>query len=113
MSNSVYSAIKGVAYATLATIASCDHNKAKSHGYQDGWQMLLDKHDGQEMFVFCTSLPKVLSDEQSKVLLDGLAKEYGHSGDWLKFTRSCVEHPDWLPSKGPAPTKEAKVAGFP
>jgi hypothetical protein len=104
MPHSVYTSLKGVAYATLATIASCDHNKAKAAGYTDGWQMLLDKHDGAEMVAFCGALPRVLSEEQCKVLLDGLAEEYTQFKRWPEFADACAEHPEWLPSKGPLPT---------
>lgn len=102
MTNS-YEGIKGLSYHVLATIASCDHSKAKAHGYKDGWQMLLDKHDGNEMAVFCASLPEAISQAQATVLLDGLAREYTQFATWPEFVDACCEHPNWKPSKGPIP----------
>lgn len=102
MSN-INAGLKGLAYSVLSTLASCDHGKAKSKGYKDGWAMLLDKHDDNEMAVFCTSLPQVLSEDQAKVLLDGLAREYTPLPNWLDFVDACVKHPDWKPSQGPVP----------
>lgn len=101
MTTPLYAGLKGQAYPVLATIASCDHPKAASLGYSDGWQMLLDRHDGNEMATFCLALPKVLSEAQAKVLLDGLAQEYAQFSNWAAFADACSEHPDWLPSKGP------------
>lgn len=99
----IYDGLKGQAYSVLATNASCDHSKAKSKGYKDGWQLLLDQHDDNEMALFCASLPQVLSEAQAKVLLDGLAREYTEFDNWLDYTNACVEYPNWKPSKGPAP----------
>lgn len=101
----IYEGLKGQAYSDLSTLASCDHGKAKSKGYKDGWQMLLDKHDDNEMAIFCASLPQVLSEAQAKVLLDGLAVEYTRFPNWLCFANACVEHPNWKPSKDPAPAQ--------
>lgn len=101
MSTPLYEALKGQAYATLATLASCDHGKAASKGYKDGWQMLLDKHEENEMTVFCTALPNVMSAPQAKLLLDGLAREYTQFSNWLAFVEVCTEQPNWKPSRGP------------
>ena len=94
-----YHACKGLAYPTLATIASCDHIKAKARGYSDGWKMLLDKHDGNEMALFCINLPNALSEAQRQVLLDGLAREYTEFSSWLEFADACGTHLGWVPSR--------------
>jgi hypothetical protein len=101
--SSIYAGLKGQAYGILSTIASCDHPKAAAQGYKDGWQMLLDKHDDSAMAVFCAALPKVLSEAQSRVLLDGLAAEYTQFKSWGEFVDAACNHPDWKPSKGPLP----------
>jgi hypothetical protein len=93
--------MKGLAYSVLASIASCDHPKAKSKGYADGWEMLLDLHDKNEMAVFCVGLQSVMSETQAKILLDGLAIEYTQFSNWLDFAEACADNPDWVPSKGP------------
>lgn len=102
-STPLYEALKGQAYGLLSTVASCDHPKAMSNGYKDGWQMLLDLHDNTEMALFCGALPNIMSEAQSAVLLDGLAKEYTQFSTWLAFVDACVDHPEWKPSKGPLP----------
>ena len=99
----LYQSMKGLAYQTLAVIASCDHPKAKSKGYADGWKMLIDLHDENEMALFCLNLPKALSEPQSQILLDGLAQEYTQFATWPEFADACALHPDWIPSRGPAP----------
>lgn len=101
MTTSLYASLKGHAYAILATAASCDHPKAVSKGYKDGWQMLLDRHDDNEMAMFCLGLPQVLSQAQATVLFDGLAREYTQFSNWLDFVDACVKHPEWKPSNGP------------
>ncbi|KWU19172.1 hypothetical protein AS149_13065 [Burkholderia cenocepacia] len=106
----MYDACKGLAYPVLSTIASCDHTKAVSKGYKDGWQMLLDHHDGNEMALFCTSLGGVMSVAQSTVLLDGLAKEYTEFEKWPDFVSACCEHPDWKPSRGNVAEHVARAA---
>ena len=68
----------------------------------------MDLHDRTEITVFCTEFPKVLSQAQAKVLLDGLAQEYAGMEDWLKLVDACCEHPDWKPSKG-APDSSTKA----
>lgn len=104
MSNHLlYEALKGQAYSVLSTAASCDHPKAAAHGYKDGWQMLLDKHDESEMALFCGALPGVLSEAQSRVLLDGLAAEYTQFKTWGEFVNAACDHPDWKPSRGQLP----------
>lgn len=108
MTNSTYTACKGMAYSLLASIASCDHQNAKAKGYSDGWKMLLDKHDDTEMAAFCTGLPEVLSQAQATVLLDGLAKEYTEFSNWPDFVTACVDHPDWIPSHGTVAQRIAK-----
>lgn len=99
MVHSAYEACKGLAYPTLSALASCDHSTAQVHGYKDGWQMLLDKHDGDEMVVFCMALPHSLSPKQCNVLLDALAKEYTEFDNWGDFATACAEHPNWKPSR--------------
>jgi hypothetical protein len=102
MTPTLYSKLKGRAYPALAAVAGCDHQKAASNGYKDGWQMLLDHHDDNEMAMFCLGLPKMpLSEDEATVLLDGLAREYTQFADWRGFVDACVAHPDWKPSKGP------------
>lgn len=105
MNKSAYEIAKGLAYPALATIASCDHPKAVAKGYKDGWQLLMDSHDGNEMFLFCQALPSRLSDVQSKVLLDGLAREYANCNDWAEFVDLACSHPDWKPSRGSKPVR--------
>lgn len=95
---SIYEGMKGQAYSILAIHASCDHQKAKAKGYSDGWQMLLDKHDDDEMAAFCLALPNVLSPSQAKVLLDGLAKEYTEFETWDAYAQACANYPEWRPS---------------
>jgi hypothetical protein len=99
MTHPTYAACKGMAYQVLATIASCDHPKATSQGYVDGWQMLMDKHDDSEMALFCVSLGKYLSREQCNVLFDGLAKEYTEFSNWNEFVEACADYPNWKPSR--------------
>jgi len=99
MSATMYNACKGLAYPLLATLCSCDHPKAQSKGYKDGWQMLLDKHDDNEMTLFCMSLGNTLSPAQSKLLLDGLAREYTDFATWDKFADACADYPSWKPSR--------------
>lgn len=94
-----YEACKGLAYPLLASAASCDHPKAKSKGYKDGWQLLMDRHDDSEMAIFCSNLPSVLSEAQRQVLLDGLAIEYAGCKDWLDFVDRSCENPGWKPSQ--------------
>jgi hypothetical protein len=101
MTHPAYEGLKGLAYPVLASVASCDHNKAVSQGYANGWQMLLDLHDASEMAAFCTALPRVLSAAQSMVFLDGLAREFTQFETWDEFTDACVDHPEWKPSQGP------------
>jgi hypothetical protein len=110
MNHPTYVACKGLAYQVLATIASCDHPKAQSKGYADGWAMLLDHHDDNEMALFCTSLDKTLSTAQCQVLLDGLAKEYTEFTTWPDFVSACCEHPDWKPSRGTVAEHVARMA---
>ena len=93
-----------MAYPVLATAAGCDHPKAKQRGYKDGWQMLLDKHDDNEMAFFCVGIGKFLSREQCKELCDGLAQEYTQFSNWLDYVKACCEYPSWKPSRGPAPS---------
>jgi hypothetical protein len=102
----LYEATKGLAYATLATIASCENSKAKVRGYRDGWEMLMDLHDKSEMALFCTHLPRALSETQSKILLDGLAQQYTQFNTWGDFVEACTEHPSWVPSRGPIEMKQ-------
>jgi hypothetical protein len=99
MSTSIYEVCKALAYPVLATLCACDHQKAKSLGYKDGWQMLLDKHDDDEMAVFCTSLPTVMSPAQSQLLLNALAQEYTEFTKWEDFAAACAQHPAWKPSR--------------
>lgn len=106
MNTPLYASLKGHAYPILATAASCDHPKAVSKGYRDGWQMLVDHHDGNEMAMFCLGLPQVVSQAQATVLLDGLAQEYTPFSNWLDFVDACVKHPEWKPSKGSIPTSQ-------
>lgn len=101
MNAPAYSVCKALAYPLLATVCSCDHTKAKAQGYRDGWQMLLDKHDDNEMVLFCTALPQVLSPAQCRVLFIGLAQQYTEFSSWDDFAAACSEHPDWKPSQGP------------
>jgi hypothetical protein len=100
MSSPLYLSLKGQAYPILAAIASCDHPKATSQGYRDGWQLLIDRHDGPEMASFCLSLPTTLTPAQAKVLLDGLAQEYTQFSTWLEFVDAGVKNPGWKPSEG-------------
>jgi hypothetical protein len=99
IANFLYPAMKGLAYPVLSTVASCDHLKATAKGYKDGWQMLLDMHDQNEMAMFCISLPKTMSLEQSTILLDGLAQEYTEFSNWPDFADACSDHCGWVPSK--------------
>lgn len=89
--------IKAKSYALLAAVAGCDHLTATQMGYRNGWEMLLDRHDGPEMASFCTALASTLSQAESQVLLDRLAQDYGHCRDWPHFVDVCCEHPGWLP----------------
>lgn len=99
MTSNAYNACKALAYPLLATTCGCDHQKAKAQGYSDGWHMLLDKHDDNEMALFCMSLPQVMSQAQSTLLLDGLAQQYTEFATWDKFADACSDHPDWKPSR--------------
>lgn len=103
MTSKAYNVYKGLAYPVLATICSCDHPKAQAMGYLDGWQMLLDKHEDNEMALFCLSLGKVMTLAQSTQLLDGLAREYTEFSNWGDFATACSNFPNWKPSSGPAP----------
>ncbi len=107
MPHPAYEGLKGQAYGTLASVASCDHAKAQSMGYANGWQLLMDKHDGNEMALFCSALPKALSEAQCRTLLDGLAKEFAGCESWGQFVEASCEHPHWKPSQGPAPRRTA------
>ncbi|WP_430407323.1 hypothetical protein [Hydrogenophaga sp.] len=98
MYSPLYTVLKGQAYDVLATIASCDHQKAAAKGYRDGWQMLMDLHDENEMAVFCAALPGHLSEAQSKILLDGLAREYTSCDGWMAYVDRCGKEPSWKPS---------------
>lgn len=99
MSKSLYEACKGLAYPLLSIKVACDHTKAKSLGYADGWEMLMDKHDDTEMAVFCVSLPQYLSPKQCNALLDGLAREYTEFANWSDFATACADYPSWQPSR--------------
>lgn len=105
-----YLACKAIAYPLLATIASCDHQKAVSKGYVNGWQMLLDKHDDNEMAFFCMNLNRTLTLEQSTILLDGLAQEFTEFSNWLDFTDACTKYPGWKPSRETVAEYAAKPA---
>jgi hypothetical protein len=99
MSGNLYEITKGKAYTVLAVLASCDHPKAKSKGYRDGWQMLIDCHDDNEMALFCLNLPSALQEGHAKALLDGLAREYTGLKDWPEFVEAATEYSSWKPSK--------------
>lgn len=96
--NNAYDACKAAAYNTLAAVG-CDHPKAKSKGYADGWQMLMDKHNDNEMGMFCLMAPQAMSQVQFTCLADGLAREYAGMPDWMTFVEACTEYEDWRPSR--------------
>jgi len=65
--------------------------------------MLIDKHDSDEMAMFCTALHKVIARDEATVLLDGLAQEFTEFLNWGDFVVACCAHSSWKPSQGPAP----------
>lgn len=83
----------------LSQLAACDHAKAKAAGYKDGWQMLLDKHDGDELALFFRRTRAVLSEAQSHAFYDGLVNEYTEFDNWTDFVTACYDAPDWRPSR--------------
>jgi hypothetical protein len=99
MKGNLYEITKGKAYNVLSVIAGCDHNKAKTKGYQDGWQMLVDRHDDNEMALFCQNLPSALTGDHARILLDGIAREYTGLKDWPEFADGASGFPGWKPSK--------------
>jgi len=103
MKNSLCDILKGKVYPVLATLASCDHQLAKSKGYKNGWEMLIDKHDSNEMAMFCSGLHTVMTRDESTILLDCLAQEFTEFLNWGDFVDACCQHSSWKPSQGPAP----------
>lgn len=106
----LYDIMKGKAYNVLAVIASCDHTKAKAKGYDDGWAMLIDRHDDNEMALFCTNLHTALDGDQAKILLDGLAQQYAKQPDWPTFVNAATDYPEWKPSRETLDEHKARIA---
>jgi hypothetical protein len=79
------------AYTTL-DLCGMSHPVAKRKGYQDGWEMLLDKHDDNEaaMFHVMLSQDESLSVKQRQHLLDHISNKY-RGCDYLDYVDSVCK----------------------
>lgn len=88
---SLYDMTKAKTYASLA-VCGFDHNLAKSKGFKDGWDMLIQSHNDNGYAMFMGLLMKdEPSQAKRRILLDGLATEYTQHKCYLDYVGAACE----------------------
>lgn len=82
----VVNKLKAEAYFWL-DVCGFSHTRAKSEGYKDGWDMLLNRHDDRAAATFHVNVANSLSNEQVAVLYDSIAREYVGYPDYMAYAR--------------------------
>ncbi len=78
--------MKGRAYAVAQVATGCTNNDAQARGFKDVFELLMSDSDHDRQAMFLTLSPSTFPlEEHRRVLLDGLASQYGHADNWMAY----------------------------
>lgn len=84
--NGFYGVMKGRAYALAQVAAGCSNSDAAARGFKDVFGLVMSDSDHDRQAMFLSLLPATFpSEEHRRILLDGLASEYGHADGWMAY----------------------------
>ena len=91
---SQYKTLKSNAYALVCACTGSNNHAAESAGYDDVYALLMSdtEHLRVKHFLMRLSDEAGLSDSESNILLDGLAKEYRQCLNWSDFRGGQISY---------------------
>jgi hypothetical protein len=79
-----------IQYGAAQIATSRTNPDAQAEGFRDVFDLIMSDSDHSRQPVFLGLVGKALSDDQRKILLDGMAKEYAGCDGWLAYIdREC------------------------
>ena len=89
-----YKTLKDNTYALVCACTGSNNHAAESAGYDDVYALLMSDAQHPRVKHFLTRLPDEsgLSDNECKILLDGLALEYRQCLSWADFGSDQVSN---------------------
>jgi hypothetical protein len=82
---SVYDGLKGVTYDWATACAKRTNPDAQTDGFKDVFDLIMSDSDHARQSSFLMGLSGFITTDQSKVLLDGLAREYAGLEGWMAY----------------------------
>lgn len=88
----LYDNLKGLAYGAAQIATSRTNPEAQREGFRDVFDLIMSDSDHARQPAFLGLIMKELSEDQRKILLDGMAKEYADCDGWLAYIdRECAD----------------------
>ena len=88
----LYDHLKGQAYGAAQIASSRTNPEAQREGFRDVFDLIMSDSDNPRQQAFLTLIMGELSEDQRKILLDGMAKEYAGVEGWLAYIeRECAD----------------------
>lgn len=88
----LYDNLKGQAYEAAQIAANRTNPEAQREGFRDVFALIMSDSDHPRQQAFLGLIMKDLSEDQRKILLDGMAKEYAEVEGWMAYTeRECAD----------------------
>jgi hypothetical protein len=86
----LYDNLKGRAYGAAQIATSRTNPDAQAEGFRDMFDLIMSGSDHPRQQAFLTLIMGELSEDQRKILLDGMAKEYAGCEGWMAYVdRAC------------------------
>lgn len=88
----LYDNLKGRAYGSAEIATGRTNPQAQAEGFRDVFDLIMSDSDHARQPAFLGLIMEELSEEQRKILLDGMAKEYAGVDGWIAYIeRECRE----------------------
>lgn len=86
----LYDNLKGLAYGAAQIATGRSNPEAQAEGFRDVFDLIMSDSNHSRQPVFLGLIANELSQDQHKILLDGMAKEYAGCDGWLAYVdREC------------------------